>query len=230
MTTLIAWVSIDQRHHRPSIWPVTAVFLGDRLAPSGMQVGSSFLCQRFPDIFGYLGAVLFPALVLGQITEAADSFLLFKEGDTAATRHDKFVNAVRTSFSRRHNTPDSDFRLVHGAREGSGSKAQFRIWHLTFSASTKKWGHTETDVSTNKSTLVAAFGSGAVALKAHNRTWESSEQGGTSRAIFSAFCDSIRSKDDPYGGGIPQVVGMYHSRMPQAFGIVRESQRYFHGY
>lgn len=230
MTTLIAWISIDQR--APSAFYLASDSrISWRSSRSRWDAGRKlFLCRRFPDIFGYAGDVLFPALVLGQITEAADSFLLFRGDDAALTRHEKFVNAIKSSFSRRHNTTENDFLVLHGARDNSGSKAEFRIWQLSFAARTRGWSDTEIKIPTSKSTQITALGSGAGPLKTHSRSWESSEQGGTSRAIFSAFCDSIRSKSDPCTGGIPQLVGMYHTRMPQAFGIVRERQRYYHGF
>jgi hypothetical protein len=229
MTTLIAWISIDQR--APSAFYMASdsrISWGSERArwDAGRKL---FTCRRHPDIFGYTGDVVFPSLVLGQITEAADAALLFRSDDDSENRHAKFLTAVRASFSRRHNAPDADFRILHGSRQFSGPKAQFKLWCLSFRAATRSWSDTAIDIPFRQSTLLAAFGSGAESMTSHSRQWETA-QGGTSRAIFGAFCDSLRSRADPLSGGIPQLVGMYHTRMPQAFGIICDNQRYLHGF
>lgn len=230
MTTLIAWISIDSRA------PLAFYMASDSRISWGSprarwDAGRKlFLCRRYPDLFGYTGDVLFPSLVLGQITETADSALLFQSEDSSENRHAKFVNAIQTSFTRRHNAPDSDFRILHASREMSGADAQFKVWSLAFDAKSRLWSDTTSPVPDHRSTLVAAFGSGSNALKSHNLDWAKSSQGGTSRAIFSAFCDSVRSGGDPLSGGVPQLVGMYHTRLPQPFGIVYDGERYLHGF
>lgn len=230
MTSLIAWIAVDQ------LAPSAFYMASDSRISWGSEHSrwdagrKLFLCRRHSDIFGYAGDVVFPSLVLGQITEAADVNLLFQNHDTSEDRHTKFVDATKASFQRRHNAPNFDFLILHGSRQFSGPKAQFRLWCLTFNAATRKWVDSEINVPANKSTLLAAFGSGAKSVESHSFHWEASAQGGTSRAIFSAFCDAVRSTTDPYSGGVPQLVGMYHTRMPQVFGVVQDNKRYFHGF
>jgi hypothetical protein len=91
-----------------------------------------FFCQQHADLFGYSGDVVFPSLVLGQITEAADSGLLFRSGDDAEHRHEKFLMAINASFGQRHNAPNADFQILHGSRQGTGSRAQFKLWCVSF--------------------------------------------------------------------------------------------------
>jgi hypothetical protein len=55
-------------------------------------------------------AVLFPSLVLGQITGAADDHLLFRADDNWETRHAAVVSAVKTSFDSRYNVDEHDFQ------------------------------------------------------------------------------------------------------------------------
>lgn len=229
MTTLVAWIAIDSQ--APS-----ALYLASdsRISWSGTSARwdagrKLFFCRNHPDLFGYSGDVLFPALALGQLTEAADASLLFSAGSDAASRHDAVVSVLRASFEQRHQAPTASFSVLHASRDGRGSRARFRLWLTSYSAATSSWLDREEVVSMQGSQLLIALGSGAASLAAHADRWGRSDQGGTSRAIFSAFCDLIKSADDPATGGVAQLVGMYHTRMPQAFGFVRGGQRYLHG-
>ena len=74
MTTLIGWVGVDQRG-------LSSAYLASdsRLSSNGAKWDCGrklFACKTTPDVFGYCGAVLFPSLVLGQITEIVDAGLL----------------------------------------------------------------------------------------------------------------------------------------------------------
>jgi hypothetical protein len=154
MTSLIAWIAVDQRV--PSAFYMASdsrISWGSE--HSRWDAGRKlFLCRRHSDIFGYAGDVVFPSLVLGQITEAADVNLLFQNHDTSEDRHMKFVDATKASFQRRHNAPNFDFFILHGSRQFSGPKAQFRLWCLSFNAATRKWVDSEINVPANKSTCL----------------------------------------------------------------------------
>jgi hypothetical protein len=230
MTSLVAWIAVDQ--HAPSAFYMASdsrISWGSANArwDAGRKL---FACVRHPDIFGFTGEVVFPSLVLGQIIEAADTDLIFDKNDSSNERHAKFVDAVTTSFGRRHNAPDENFQILHASRQGVGPNAQFTLWCLTFNAARRTWADSQIEVPTGRSALLATFGSGEKSVHANSLSWELSAQGGTSRAIFSAFCDSVRSGTDPKSGGVPQLIGMYHTRMPQVFGIVQEARLYFQGF
>src|SRR5277367_1315248 len=134
MTSLIAWIAVDQK--APS-----ALYLA---SDSRISWGSSrarwdagrklFLCRKYPDIFGYSGGVVFPSLVLGQITEAADSGLLFLNSDPAEERHKRFLTAIKASFVRTQNALTGDFEILHGSRQHSGAEAQFHLWRSSYVA------------------------------------------------------------------------------------------------
>jgi hypothetical protein len=53
--------------------------------------------------------------------------------------------------------------------------------------------------------------------------------GRTSRAVFSAFCDSFRSGTDSFSGGAPQLVGLYRKGVGESFGIIYQNARYLFG-
>lgn len=229
MTSLIAWIAVDQR--APS-----AVYLASdsRISWQSKQqrwdAGRKlFHCRDWPDIFGYVGEVLFPSMVLGQIIDAADNHLLFEESDNAEKRHLKVLETFRHSFGRRSNSVNFDFSVLHFSRDHSGPRAKFHLWRIDFSSSTSAWTDHEIAVSHDRSSLLSILGSGTGSFRTQSRKWETSSQAGTSRAIFSALCNSIGSGTDPYSGGVPQLAGMYHTRLPRPFGVVLAGQRYFHG-
>src|SRR3972149_423200 len=201
MTSLIAWVSIDQR--APSAFYLASdsrISWGSERArwDAGRKL---FICRQYADVFGYCGDVVFPSLVLGQIADAADAGLLFHNKDDADRRHAKFSTAVKASFGRAHNTTIADFQILHGSRQSFGRNAQFKLWCLSFAAKTGAWTDSAIAIPQRKSTLLAELGSGAKSVRSHGKSWGEASQGGTSRAIFSAFCDSIRSGADPFSGG-----------------------------
>lgn len=54
-------------------------------------------------------------------------------------------------------------------------------------------------------------------------------QGGTSRSIFSAFCDSREKGQNPLSGGIPQIVSLDRRSGGQVIGFVAEGTQCFYG-
>ncbi len=80
------------------------------------------------------------------------------------------------------------------------------------------------------SDVVVALGSGATKLSGPKQLWAKSEAGGTSRVVFSAFCDHLSSGADPKTGGAPQLVSLYRdSGVVQAVGVVWDQQLYLAG-
>lgn len=81
MTLLVSWVGVDPRG------PASAYIATDsRISWSEENVfdygRKVFALDNHPDIFGYVGDVLFPSIVLTQIAEMADTGLLFRDGFT----------------------------------------------------------------------------------------------------------------------------------------------------
>ncbi len=229
MTTLISWIGIDQRG------PASLYLASDSRISWGSQdhrwdVGRKlFTCRGSADIFGYCGDVLFPSLVLGQFTEAIDRNLVFAPNDNAESRHASLVSMLKLSFQNRHNAPDYDFEILHAARENEGMGAVFRIWRLTHRASSRPWTDDEIPLSHSHSGLVAVLGSGSSSVAEFDRKISQTPQGRTSRAVFWAFCDALKSKQDPLSGGAPQLSGLYRKGAAKVFGLLYSGQRYFQG-
>jgi hypothetical protein len=117
-----------------------------------------FACAYHQDIFGFIGEVIFPSLVLGQVVEAADRGLIFADlEDYPKERHEEFVETVKISFGRRHSAPDHNFQILHGARMSSGLECKFLMWLLSCSAHDQSWCDQEIVVPADHSSLIIAF-------------------------------------------------------------------------
>ena len=229
MTTLLSWLSVDARG------PSAIYIVADSRITWGSEQkrwdsGRKVFAAPTPDIFGYCGDVVFPSLVLGQLTELANNGLLWDTEYDAASRHQRAVEFLKASFARRHNAPDQNFTIVHAARDGSGLTSAFHAWRIDYFAKSGSWMDVELDSSAQGySKLLVGLGSGNAALGQEIYSWQKSPQGGTARAIFSAFCDALSSGADPLTGGMPQLVSLDRQSAGKTLGFVSDGQRYIHG-
>ncbi len=180
-----------------------------------------------PHLFAYVGDVLFPSLVLGQIASAADQGLLFPD---AVDAEDRFA-IVRRKLSHTFNglpaNQRRDFTAVYATRDSEGMESVFSLFALQWS---KKEGFVARRVAIPiKSSSLIHFGSGSTLIETWESRWNASSQGNTSRAVFSAFCDAVRSGKDPYSGGPPQLVGLYRKGPGLTLGIVTRTGPHIFG-
>jgi len=103
----------------------------------------------------------------------------------------------------------------------------FHLWRTDWSFATG-WTDQEINLPT-ESVLVVAVGSGESNVASYDARWRHSEAGRTSRSVFSAFCDSLKSGNDLFSGGAPQLVGLYRTGVGESFGIVYRGQRHLLG-
>ncbi|EJL22852.1 hypothetical protein [Novosphingobium sp. AP12] len=222
MTTLILWTAVDSRG--PSaIYVASDSRITWGTAHSRWDSGRKvFSGGKFPDIFGYAGDVLFPSLVISQVTELSEQGFLWQNSHDAEERHAIFIDSMKNSIGRRHNSPDQDFHIFHGARDGAGLSCTFKAWKTSYSVSKREFIDRAIDVYVGdpRSRLLAAVGSGEDAFMNEIVQWQSSSQTNTSRAIYSAFCDALHNKIDPLSGGSPQLVGLYRKASAKVFGHV----------
>ena len=80
-----------------------------------------------------------------------------------------------------------------------------------------------------RSDVLSELGSGASVFHDYFRAWSQSDAGGTSRAVFSALADAIRSGRDRRTGGAPQLVGLYRKGSARPIGVVWEGRRWLFG-
>lgn len=229
MTSLIAWVSRDQRRFAAlHVATDSRISWGSptRRWDAGRKV---FASRVTPDVWAYCGDVLFPGLVLSQLVSAGDEGLLFEEEGGVEVRHSLAVETMKASFGRRHNTPDHGFTVLHASREGEGSEAQPRLWLTTFDETSRSWTDEEKPIDEDKAGVMATLGSGAVAVRQEGHRWQASAIGGTSRAIFSAFCEALSGGSDPLSGGSPQLASIYPKRAGVTAGVLHAGELYLHG-
>lgn len=177
----------------------------------------------------YCGDVLFPALVLSQLMAAHDEELLVGQDGIVDQRHDLAVEAIRSSFSRRYQAPDQSFTVVHASRSGEGASAKPRLWLTSFNMHSRSWKDEEIPIAEQQVGLVVSLGSGSVAVENENHRWEASSIGGTSRAVYGAFCEALGSGADPRSGGAPQLASIYPRKGAVSAGVLDNDNLYLHG-
>lgn len=233
MTLLVAWAAVDT-HGTSSVY-----FASDSCISWGDQVTFNrgrkvFACRRHPDILGYCGDVLFPALALGQIVDLADAGLLFSPSMTSATKFEtvvKKLNDLASEYPRMHagfeaNPPT----IIHASREDiGGNKTAFSCRTISWTA--KRGWVGKSAPMPRESAVLFALGSGSKAfVKNIERYWQG-PTARTSRAVFHCFCDTLTDPTAQAIGGPPQLVGIIRKPSSTAvtYGVLYAGQRTFLG-
>ncbi|MFN9622371.1 MAG: hypothetical protein ACK587_06000 [Cyanobacteriota bacterium] len=230
MTSLIAWAGIDSRG------PSSIYIASDsRISWDGSgaikwdQGRKVFAASQTPEIFGFCGDVLFPSIFLSQLTG-----ILVDNGVRPITNAKGRAEAILEYTKSGHDGfplhgGGDSFTIHYCCREGENMKGTFHVYVITYSHASYTWSMEKREIP-KKSGLVFVGGSGETALKTWQDRWQSTSQGGTSRAIFSAFCDSLDSNHDPKTGGAPQLVGIKRSFRASHYGILWKDNRYELGF
>lgn len=227
MTSLIAWLGVDSRG--PSSFYLASdsrITWGD--SGSSWNSGQKLFCgDRYPDLFGYAGDVLFPFIFLSQATRllhACDSGRAFI---SAHLRHDAFYEMAREAHELYPREHRNAFSLLHCTRAHDGMLSRFHLWRTSWNPDAG-WIDIEIEMP-SKSSLVIALGSGEATIVAEDKRWQTTEIGGTSRAVFSAFCGALNSKRDPKSGGAPQLVRLYREGDGRHIGVIHNDHRFVSG-
>ncbi len=223
MTSLIAWLGVDSRG------PASVYIASDsRLSRSGINWDCGrkvFACQNSSDLFGYCGAVLFPSQFLGQLTASIDARVLFPPNSTPDDRLEVLERKLQLAVV---DFPEqAPFTIVYATRVGEGYPSSFFIATLSWDRNERITR--EVYPLPTFSDLLLARGSGKPIVEDYQFNWRHSDIGRTSRAVFSAFCDSISSGRDVATGGPPQLAGLYLRGPSTAFGIIHNGACYLHG-
>ena len=242
MTTLAGWIGADSRG------PASLYLVSDsritwlRSADARKVVEANwdngrktFASHTSAEIFGYSGDVLLPTQTIGQITELIDSGAVSLVDASPQGRLEWIVNSLEASCRAYPKSASRDFSLLYGGRQGEGMNCSFYAFALEFKNGAIVT-QTTIAIPTSSGPLTYfddqerfAFGSGRDGFKACWNRWRQSEIGGTSRSIFSAFTDHIKSEVDPCTGGPPQLVGIYRVGPAKAFGIIWDQCRFLGG-
>lgn len=225
MTSLASWFGADQRG------PASLYIASDsRMTWNGSGTWDlgrkTFAAIKQPEIFGYCGDVVFPTQILAQLVTLIDLGLAFPIDAGPETKLMYVEKYILFSLRQYPQSPSFQFSIIYGTRSGIGMAASFHVWQLIWEK--QKW-NTQPFQIAGDSTLLVALGSGASSVKRSWSRWEQSDVSRTSRAVFSAFCDSVSIGGDPASGGAPQLVGLYRSGPGRVFGMVYDGGRYCSG-
>lgn len=226
MTTLVAWLGVDSRG------PSSLYFAADSRFTWQPGVvwdfGRKLFASRVgPDMLGYCGDVLFASQSLGQALEMVESRLLAGAEASPAQRFDAIYLFLQRAFERFPVTARHAFTALYATRSNDGMACQFFAGSIAWNIR-DGWSSRTLSLPTT-SGLIEAYGSGKSSVELENHRWSKSDVGGTSRAVFSAFCDHLSIGGDPGTGGAPQLVGLYRSGAAITFGTVFKNERWLSG-
>ena len=193
----------------------------------GISDGRCSLAARDQTVLGYVGDVLFPSLVLGQIAAAIDEDLLAHDAADGVRVVERARDMLKTAFLGLPQSERRSFTAVHGSRVGEGMGCTFLL-HVTAWSSAGGWQE-RTLGSPDRSGAILILGSGESEIALWKGRWDSSAVGGTSRAVFGAFCDALAEGRDEQTGGAPQLVGMYRTGPARPFGVVQGGRAFLFG-
>lgn len=229
MTTLIAWVAYPQSNIASAVYLASDSRITWGSKNSRWDAGRKlFTVSTSAHAFGYSGDVVFPSLVLAQVTTAVDNKLLFEDNAPPEDQHAIILSVIKSSFDRRHNAPNHSFTIVHVHRDKSGRAASFRVWRIDYDHRSGSWSDNSLELPQETTTIIE-LGSGASASRKYIQRWSASDVGGTSRSIFSAFCDALQGENDPLSGGAPQLAALYTKGPAWPLGVVYGGRHYLHG-
>lgn len=232
MTTVLSWIGVDSRA------PASIYLASDsRISwnnKTKWDVGRKlFASKTMPEMFGYCGDVTFPIQILGQIVEQIDNGLLFSIEETYSSKLAKICNIVDDSFHKLPEEQQRSFEILYVTRYKSRMESEFFLAKILLNSHGKIIS--ENISLPNKSGLIVSSGTGNTSLKNWYNNWIGDEHkdieglNKTSRSVFSAFCDSLGSKDDPFSGGAPQLIGLYRIGSAITFGVIYDGERYING-
>lgn len=214
MTSIAVWAAVDSRR-------VSGLYIASdsRVSWGGThhwdQGRKTFACHSQPYIFGYWGDVLFPALAIPVIIEQLDSAVL---AGNPARPFGAVGSALRRLWLDYPPAERRDAGVIVGHRLATGMKSVFSLAVFTYEAANGKWSRRSIPMP-SRSAVLRLAGSGSESVRNARRLWEESQEAGTSRAVFAAFCESLLSDADPGSGGGPQLVGLHRVGAGKTFGV-----------
>ncbi|MFT4503155.1 hypothetical protein [Caballeronia sp. 15711] len=192
-----------------------------------------FSASNQPHIFGFCGDSTFAPLVLSQIVAAIDSGSLISPDDTVETKSEKVGQLISIAWAH---FPRSqlfyDTSIVHVFRQGEGVDSRFWLTEYKVVSSKQKVERTAQKMAPlgqySQSWHVLGSGAGPVTntIESWNKRYSDRH---TSRAVFKAFCESLRGNTDKYSGGAPQLASLYRIGNGRPHGVIWNDARYYLG-
>ena len=190
-----------------------------------------YACSKESHLFGFVGYVGFAAPTLRTLKNVIDEGQFFSDHETANDCGKKVAQFLEVKLAARllvgSVAQAFAFSVVHAMKEGEGMSSVFHAWVHSWDPSSK-W-ITRKLTLPNRSQVIYAGGSGANIFAQYDYDWAKSSFGGTSRGVYSAFIDGLKSGRDPYSGGAPQLGGLFRKGGAKEFGVVYSDKVYFRG-
>jgi hypothetical protein len=231
VTSFVSWLGADSRG------PTSIYFASDsRISwgrdPLAWDTGRKlFACRESPEIFGFTGYVLLPQSILARASEFIDRRIWPPLPSLSPTERAATLAVLTKKEVEAHMHPIAeDFSLFYAARSGEGmpDRCGFQLFQIHCNARSREIT-VHPVLMPSVSSVLLTHGTGAESINHWAARWQSSDQGGTSRAVFSAFCDSLSAKEDARSGGEPQLIGLYRHKNAQVFGVVTARGGSFEG-
>lgn len=185
VTTIVAWAGVDQRKVA-SIYIASDSRISWGDAHLWNQGRKTFVAASTPHIFGYWGDVLFPSIALPTVLDELSVGVIRPRGSAFG----EIGSGIRRLWTDYPKPEHRDFGIIMATRRREGMDAVFELAFMTFEAETGTWDLREVEMPRSSARLHVA-GSGAHEVRDAERLWEVSPQGGTSRAIYSAFLEAL---------------------------------------
>jgi hypothetical protein len=226
MTSLVAWVGVDDRGPA-SLNMASDSRISWRSQKLWWDAGRKlFASTAQPDIFGFVGMLEFPSLVLCQIVSSLDNGL-YSQATEIEERVHLLNEQIKCSFSGYPKPLVSKFNIIHGYRQGEGMTCKFSLSVISWSLE-NGWELTRLTIP-DRSSALWIDGSGNKSVEKWYSRWGSSSQKDTSRSVYSAFCNTLHGKTDTYTGGGPQLVSLYRKKPGRTSGCFFDGISFVYG-
>jgi len=167
-------------------------------------------------------------MAIGQILNMVACGVIDLASATADKRHSTILAHLKNSLGRNGTEHVLSMTLFHGAREGEEMKSTFFLWRSVYRPKTKRWSDEKLPIE-DRSYLASVDGTGKPTVEKFLSTTTATAASGTSRAAIHAFCRSLKSGEDPFSGGPPQMVGLWRIGPAQQFGYYWRRRFYVFG-
>ena len=224
MTSIVVWAGVDTRGPASLYVASDSRIVWEDKKDTWDQGRKVFSSSR-PHIFGYWGDIIFPVLAIPTIIDRIDRGVLVSHG---RGWHAEIQQAIRLLWSNYPKGQRRDFGIMHGFRAGEGTNCIFSVAIYAYEHVSDTWITLEIPMP-ERSAVLRIAGSGIPQIRQALTPWQSSKAANTSRAVFSAFCESIAGRGDPLTGGPPQLAGLYRIGPGRLFGVIYNNKRYFAG-
>lgn len=231
MTTLLSWTGIDT--HGPASIYIASDSRISWGAKKTWDLGRKvFASRNEPEIFGYCGSVAFPIQILSQIVDLIDNGYYCIRNMPYEEKLEILRKEIERSYFSLPALQRGDCEILYATRVRDKMKSSFHAAKIIINKSSVSAEDIELP---ERSGIIACSGSGRSSLNSSYRMWidEKHKEGNsrirTSRSVFSSFCLSLKSQEDPFSGGAPQLAGVYRVGSAKNFGVIYNGKRFFGG-